>query len=293
MLALLIIATFIISISSKFGNKKLQTIFPEGNVAYAFYALIIGIISIINLLIMTGFRPNVSFNLIALSFVYAIFCRLSYMVTFKSLKYNGVFVNDTVSRVGSIIPPIVISALVLGEKQSLGTILGGVVVIVAAMLPGISSVDNSKSTSRAGLFCAMVILAINTAVTMLSKVVVSLEGAESMLSYALFTNVFIAVTATFSFVKEIRKGGMIREIRRFKKEHYLLTFVVATASNLSGYVGRYMLEIVDVIQSTIISSSLAVVATIMISLLYKEKLTKRHFISAILSVVAAVLPVVM
>ena len=292
MIILLILATFIILISARFGNKKLQTIFPGGNVAYAFYAFITGVISVVNFMIMTGFRPTVSFNILALSLVYGILCRVSYMITFKSLKYNGVFVNNAISQVGSIIPPIIISALILGEKQGWGTILGGIIVIIAAILPGMSSVVETKKSGRAGVICAASLLANCTLTTMCTKILVNLEGAQSMLSYALFTNVFIALTAVFSLVGEIRKGGMLTEIRQFKKEHYILTFLVATASNMSGYVGRYMLELVDVIQNTVISSSLGMIVTIMVSLWYKEKLTKRHFVSAILSVVAAILPVI-
>ena len=293
MLMLLLLAVFFTSLTKTFGNKKLQTIFPEGNTVYAFYALITGVISVINFLIMTGFNPTVNFNILIISCIYGVLCRVSYVLLFKSLEYNGVFVNDAVSRVGSIIPPIVISALILGEKQSIGTILGGIGAVVAAILPGFSSVGESQKAGRQGVVCIIAILALNTTTTMLTKILVNLEGAESMLSFSLFVNVFVILTSIFSLLGNFKKGGMVQEIRLFKKEHYFLTFLVATMSNLSGYVGRYMLEFVDVIQNTIISSALAVVATVMVALWFKEKLTKRHYISAVLSVISAVLPVVM
>lgn len=291
MIFLLLSASFLISAANQFGNKKIQTIFPGGNVAYAFYAFITGAISTVNFLIMTKISPVINLRVIAFSLFYAVLCRISYVVTFKSLKYNGVFMNSIFSRVGSIIPPIIISTLFLGEPQGLGTILGGICVIVAAILPGASL--EGKNTKKAGIVWAAAILAIGTMTTMSTKLFVALEGAENVLSYYLVTNAFIAVTSVFSFANEMRKGGGISEIFTFKKEHYLLTFIVATTSNLGAYVSRFILEIVGVIPNTVISGSVGMLVTVAVSLYFKEKLTKRHFVSVVLSIVSAILPVVL
>lgn len=291
MLMLLLSASFVVSLANTFGNKKLQTIFPKGNVAYAFYAFITGAVSTVNFLIMTKFSPVINLRVIAFALFYAVICRISYVVTFKSLKYNGVFMNNIFSRVGSIIPPIIISGLFLGEQQGLGTILGGICVIAAGILPGAS--QEGKNTKKAGLLWATAILAIGTVTTMSTKLFVALEGVENTLSYNLMTNVFISVTSVFSFVNEVRKGGGVSEIFAFKKEHYLLTFVVATTSNLGAYVGRFMLELVGVIPNAVISGSVGMLVTVAVSLYFGEKLTKRRFVSVVLSIASAILPVVM
>lgn len=289
MLFLLISATALVNFSNKFCNKKLQTIFPKGKSAYAFYALITGIVSTINFLIMTGFSLQTNFQTVLFALFYAIICRASYFVAFRSLKYNGVFMSDVFSRVGTILPPILISALFFGEIQGKGTILGALCVCAAAVLP-YTAQKNVKTQTNRGFVWALAILALSTCSTMLLKSFVSLQGAENMLSYYLLTNVFIAVSSAVSLIAKCGEKGGRDEIASFKAPHYLLTLAVTFTSNLGGFVSRYLVEFMGVIPNTVIGGALDIFVTIMISMYFRERL-KRRLVCALLCLASAILPV--
>ena len=289
MIVLWTVLLFAVSVAHKFGTKKLQTIFPSGQAAYSFYALITGVVSSVVYYVMTGCNLIINPRLIVFSLLFSVVCRISYVVTFQSLEHNGVFLYDLFMRVGSIIPPMIISALVLNENQSMGTLLGGILVILAALLPGMEF----RKFSKKGIVAALNTILIATLTVMATKLLVLAEGSDAVLSYTFFTNVFISITSVFSFGKNCLKSEGLSIRRVFRKEHYFMIFVVILASNLVGYFAAILIAEVGVIAQTIISNSLGMLVTILVSLYFKEKLSIKHYISAVLSVISTILPIVL
>jgi drug/metabolite transporter (DMT)-like permease len=201
-----------------------------------------------------------------------------------------VFLNDAFGRVGRIIPPMIISALFLGQPQGLGTVVGGICVIIAVILPGKFSKDDLKGTGKKRALYAIAFILLCTSSTMCVKMYVELQSPEDLISFCLFTNIFIAITSVISLIAEIPRGNVRKEIQLLGKWHYLFIIILAVGSNVTAYVDSFMLEYVDVIKNTIITSSIGIVVTLLVTGINKEKITIRHIISACLSLVSVIFP---
>lgn len=281
---------FVAGFLSSVCTKKFQTVLPKGNVILGFYALITGIISVVNFLIMTGFAPTFNLRICIFSLLYAAVCKWGYVVTFNSLKYNGVFMSSVFTRCGSLIMPMIISFVLFGESQSLATVVSAICIIVASVLPSVGK-EEKKAVKKEGLIYAGLGMFISAYSTMSMKLLVSLEGADKILSYYLLTNVFIALISMIKVLFSVSQYG-IGEIKNFHPKYYGLVFVIATISNLSGFMSQWMFAHIEVIMGTVIINALGVFSTMLVSAYFKEKLTKRHYASAVLSFAAAILPVI-
>lgn len=294
MIFLLITISFILSVISTFGQKKLQTIFPENKLSYDLYTFLTGVLCTIEYLILAGFRPTVNWRILLISFIYAVICRFGYVVTFRSLKYHGIILNSAIVKIGSIVLPIIISAVFFSEVYGMGTIIGAICVMLAALLPGIHMLKE-KSKIRAKILWAVPVILIGLCSIMFQEIVVSFDGTDGYLSLLLFTNVFLILIGVFPIMRRLssERGKGTSAILTFKKAHYLLTIIITAAGCVSGYVSKSIIGLVGVIPSTVIVSALGPIVLITASLYFREKLTLMHIISAVLSIPAAILPVIL
>lgn len=294
MIFLLMIISFILSVISTFGQKKLQTIFPENKLSYDLYTFLTGVLCTIEYLILAGFRPAVNWRILLISFIYAVICRLNYVVVFRSLKYLGIILNSAISKVGSIVLPIILSAVFLGEVHGVGTIIGAICIMAASILPGIHMLKDKKEI-KAKILWAIPVILFGLCTIMFQKIVVAFDGTDGYLSLLLFTNVFLILIGVFPIIRKLsserRKGTST--ILTFKKAHYALTLIITATGCVSGYVHKSIIGLVGVIPSTIIGSAFGPIVLIMAALYFREKLTPMHIISAVLSIPAAILPAVL
>ncbi len=294
MIFLILLATILTSAVTQFGNKKLQTVFPEGKTSYAIYAFITGIVSCVNYSILTQFNIIVNLRIILFSLFYAFVCRLAYLANFKSLRYHGIIISAAIGRVGSVFLPIVICAVFLNERQGLGTVIGGICVVIAAFLPGISLMKDKNNMCQK-IVWGVITVAIGLSTTMLTKFVVAYDGTIGLLSFYLFTHLFVALTSAFTAFKEFmfRKNDAISELKAYKAPLLLLTLFITLSSSVGGYITKMLVDRIGVISSTVISAASAFLITALSAVYFKEKLTVKHVISIILSIVSIILPVVL
>lgn len=290
MFILLILLSATLTAMVSFGNKKFQVIMPKGQVSYAFYAIISGVVSLINFSFISGFSLEFKTNVALCAFIYALICHFNYIITFNSLQHNGVLLSAIFSRAGSLIMPMVIYALFFGEKQPVSTVVGALCMMVAIVIPMLGH-KTGKGISMTGILYALAMMLVSAFSVLSSKILVDLYGSEVMIPYVFITNIFMTVIAIFHLLFACKQEG-VNAIVQFTWKHYLLVVIISFACNYGSVVSRWIYEYIDVITCTVVLSGINMLVTVDISLYFKEILTKRYIVCVLLAIISAVLPVI-
>lgn len=284
---IMIILMLFLNIGNGYSNKRFQLIAPAGEAGYAFYSIVTSVSAMIIFAFFGKFNLVFDSVMFLFAVIFALVCIMSHVFNLLSLKYNGIFMSSLFNRSGGILIPFILSIVLFSEKTTVFSALGAALILFAAMYPQFNSFKTGKN-----VFAAIGLFVIAGSSPVVLKLYTRYKLSEDLYSYFFLTNLFIFVFAAIYFLIKTITSKNSEILRKFKMKHYAFVMLNTFFGNVSTLVTTILIASIPLISYTLLENTCSVVAMIIISSLFKEKITKRYIVSAALSIFAVLLTII-
>lgn len=253
------------------------------------YNLVTSFIAIIFLFALAGFQIHINWPTILYAVVYAAVCASS-MFNILAMKWVGVSLSGICGSSGNIICTVLFGILFLSEPFNLSTLLSAGLMLVAIILP---MRHFSKDTSQKSAFWLCIVLfLIGGSNAIVCKLFAISPHVTDSNSFFVLTNVVIFVICAISWLAIPKKYVESKNLLKIYSLKEVGGMMGCTAlSNLSSLISVAILAQMDISLYSVLNASLTVIIGIILSKLFKEKLTKDNYIACGLAIAAAIIRV--
>lgn len=261
------------------------------------YNLINGIVACGFFFVSGGFSVSINLPTAIYAMLYAVLAGLSAisLIGYKIINVSK-FVLITTSS--SIFATSITGAIVFKEELSLRTVLRIVIMMAAVCISFLDKdkgqEENKPLTAKKTITLILVVLVslfISVCVTILTKFYTLDSRVLDENSWFFFTNVFLiafsAVILSVYYLKD--RAGVKDSLAILKPKKICLLMGNTVCSNVTSLVGVYLLAVTSVSVYTPLTSALALIAGLVVSLLFREKLGFFSYVAVAVAAVSVVL----
>lgn len=282
MIYLLFLPSCLLVFFTEVLTKRFQIVKPNGALGYMLYAFITGLFTATFMFFTNGMVYRFDIGLILLSAIYAAVCIFGYYVTMNSLKHLGVLLSSVLSC-WSLLPVVILERL-FGIRHHGLVLLGVCGSIAASMLAAFAAGTKKEPVTKKGLLFGLLKGFIAAANTLLLRLMLLFYGADRLLDYYGFTNIFIClfavlILAVMLFVKRERTR---QTVRQFRLSHVLIILLLCLINAVGSKLSSYLLGAVAYLPYAVLNGFFGSLACMSASLFYREPLTVKRLIALVL-----------
>ncbi len=278
--------------SNAVTGKKIQP--------YSLSLLLIGATACLFFAFSSGFYLPLNPPTFLFSIVFAFVCVLSIISSLLMYKLTSITGVSTIVNALAIVGNSILGVFVFGEKLLTADCLKIIIVISAMTLLFINASKNQRSDREETQKKTSVILLIavcllnliaTCASTLVMKFYTEATSVYSNDSFFFYTNVvMIALSGLIFFITTISSPQSLSESLEVIKPKSLFTIIFKTAGdNISTLIAMPLITMVNLSVYSSLSSALGIIASVIASLIFKEKLKPLTCVSVALSIVAVVI----
>ncbi len=243
------------------------------------------VISMVAMLLMSGFRLQFSFFSLGISFIYCINSFFLTIFTFKALKHANLSVYSLFMMLGSIVLPSSFAMLFYHEQLTPNRIIC-FVCIFAALL---ATVKKGSGSKKAYIYYCLVFLG-NGLAGVISKIHQSSPEAVPTSSFLFQCAVINFTVCSIALLYYAKKSREFQRVFSFAPIFWSMLGGIIMA--IANYINIDTLKYVDVAVHSVITTGGTLVFSALIGLCIKEKITLRTVISVTIALVAVVFAVI-
>ena len=301
---LLLAAHFCSNIFSIILHKKCSNaLSARGNAGKAVYVLITGIFSGLLYLAYSGFTLELNRTAVIFAFIYGI-CSTVVALTVTIYKYVDVAtVNVTKTSLNLIVSSLV-GFLIFSEPVTENRLLKLTLTFCVVFLVFFSnrkgirktnSGDLSAPKDRSNFLHFLLLIAIQIPVFAFgayqSKLIAKYDAIPDLNSYYCLTNVFMVLFGTvWVLVLASKDKDNIKECLAIVRSKDLFTMLLLMAfGTVNAILSVVILKYMDISLYSPLSSVLSFIGSTLVSLIFREKLSKFIWIAVIISIIVVIL----
>ena len=298
-LTILLILYCAVGIISRVSSKTCSMVVSArtSRVRYLAYLVLTGIIACIVFFILGGFKLTFNLPTLLFSLVFALVCIASVVANLSIYRFSSVAGAVVLSSFGGNLASLVVGATLFREAITERSVIRILFLFVAAVMAFIETKKKEKSERRGmrdtlilGLLLLLLIAAgCGNSVTM--KLYGTTEGVSDNNSFFFLTNVVIIVFALIPLIAEIFKSHEVKsEILPLFRPIPLLAMTANTAtSNIMSLLSISIYALMDVSVFNPMASAFGIIAGLVASLIFREKLGLLSYLAAAAAVVAVII----
>lgn len=297
---ILICIMFASYIGSRTFSKLSSNLVVGSSLApFLLFNLLNGIVACGFFFVSGGFSVSINWPIAIYAMLYAVLAGLS---SLSLIAYKIVDVSKFVliTTACSIFATSVAGAIVFKEEIALRTALRIVIMVVAVVISFLDKGRRGKVTEKQPLTAKKIIILIlivietifvTASVTILTKFYTLDNRVLDENSWFFFTNVFLVLFVSVALlVYGLKERDKLKNALKMLKPKKMVVLVGNTiSSNVISLVGVYLLAITSVSFYTPLTSALALVAGLVTSLIFREKLGILSYVAVAIAAVSVIL----
>lgn len=297
-------AIFLIHIFSLILNKKCSNILSsKGSAGKAVYVLITGIFSGFLYFAYSGFSLEINSTCILYAFLYGI-CSTIAGITITIYKYADVATVSVTKSSLSLILTSLVGFIIFSEPVTEGRIIKILLTLAVVFIVFINSrreiTQNTKnnvsaSQKRHNFLMFSLLIGIQLPVFVFgayqSKMVAKFNAVPDLNSYYCLTNLFMVLFALIwiAVLTAKDKDGIKECISVVKSKSIFVILSLLVIGTFSAILGIIILKYIDISLYSPLNSALTFIASALVSLLFREKLSKLVWLAVAISIIAVII----
>ncbi len=234
--------------------------------------------------ILSKGNVTIDSNSFFFAFLYGIICMSSVLVNLHALTRANLVYIGVLGGAGSTIIPFLFD-LLRGNAFTVFQVIAVAIRLKAVLLPMFQEKKKTK-----GFILYIFIFIISGLGSIINKLYGEHSTSVSDSSYCFWTNIIIIPIITIAILKKEGLSQLLGDIKKIKPKNYINIFAEIAINNASSLIALQILRMISITHYSVLLSSVGSIFTVLISLyIFKETVTKRHLISAALSLVAIIL----
>ncbi len=297
-------AIFLIHIFSLILNKKCSNILSsKGSAGKAVYVLITGIFSGFLYFAYSGFSLEINSTCILYAFLYGI-CSTIAGITITIYKYADVATVSVTKSSLSLILTSLVGFIIFSEPVTESRIIKILLTLAVVFIVFINSrreiTQNTKnnvsaSQKRHNFLMFSLLIGIQLPVFVFgayqSKMVAKFNAVPDLNSYYCLTNLFMVLFALIWIaVLTAKDKDSIKEcISVVKSKSIFVILSLLVIGTFSAILGIVILKYIDISLYSPLNSALTFIGSALVSLLFREKLSKLVWLAVAISIIAVII----
>lgn len=289
-----------VGIVSRVASKTCSNIVAARTsiVKYLSYLVITGIIACGVFFVLGGFKLSFNTPTLLFSLAFALVCIASVVATISIYRFSSVAGAVVLASFGGNLASMAVGALIFGETITPSSLLRIGLLFIGCIFTFIETKKGEKRDEKRGardtlilLLLLLLLVAAGCGNTVTMKLYGITPGVSDNNSFFFLTNVVIIVFSIIPLIALLlKRGAAAGEIRPLFRPIALVAMTANTAtSNVMSLLSISIFALMDVSVFQPMSSAFAIIAGLVASLIFREKLGLFSYLAAATAVLAVII----
>lgn len=271
-------------------TKVFESSVKQTKITALIMLIITGLVGTILYLIIGGFKIQYSTVSLVWAVAFAVIMIPYYMIGIKVLSLGSVAIYSMFMMLGGMAVPFFYGIIFLKESVTICKILGSVLLSFFIFLQAVSSTNNSpntennKKTKTVFFILCLLIFFINGMTGVIAKAHQISKHSVDEISFTVISCFFTSVLSMLFLLPELHKKDKPQIKIDFKSAFKLKPLIFIILIGISNYTGNFLHllaanHVPASVQFPLVSGGVIVLSAIVSAFVFKEKLTKKEWIS--------------
>lgn len=302
MLYILLLLTFVLAIGSQALSKSnSNSLAASGGFGLAVNSLLTGLCASLIFYVFSGFSIHLNRLTVLYAVAFSFVCTMAVALGMVILRYLHVAVTTVFTASAGLIFSLIIGKFIFGEvitSRSLIRVALMLVVIAVNSVPMFlrrKAGGEGRKSRRDTLVSVVLLLAVvltAASATILSRSYARNPGVCDKNSYFFITNVFIVIHSLIWGTTMLlrNKEACLESLGKIQRRAYWFIPLNTLNSNIGSLVNITLLSIADVSFISPVTSAMGIVASGLVSVAFRERLTTFNIIALVLATACVLIP---